>query len=162
MNNLAFSQAIEGYLLNAGARHLSPHTIADYLNTFHKFEDYAEDDPRFVMISQNEIQEFLAAQTVEVRRFGWFPQSFHIKFGSKVKVRPLTPPISYSLAPTHLLTKRVFQGYSPREGVSSGGVWTQDLAQRSGRRLGESLPYFGGQSAGRAAIETQFEGALKG
>jgi site-specific recombinase XerC len=63
MNNLIFSQAIEGYLLNAGARHLSPHTIADYLNTFHKFEDYAEDDPRFLTISQNDIQEFLAAQT---------------------------------------------------------------------------------------------------
>ena len=63
MNNLTFSQAIEGYLLNAGARHLSPHTVADYLNTFHKFEDYSEDDPCFVAISQNDIQEFLAAQT---------------------------------------------------------------------------------------------------
>ena len=47
MNNLTFSQAIEGYLLNAGARHLSPHTVADYLNTFHKFEDYVEDDSLF-------------------------------------------------------------------------------------------------------------------
>jgi site-specific recombinase XerD len=63
MNNLTFSQAIEGYLLNAGARHLSPHTIEDYLNTFHKFETYMESDPRFVEISQNDIQEFLAAQT---------------------------------------------------------------------------------------------------
>ncbi|MFZ1043096.1 MAG: tyrosine-type recombinase/integrase [Anaerolineales bacterium] len=63
MNNLTFSQAIEGYLLNAGARHLSPHTVADYLNTFHKFEDYVEDDSCFIAISQNDIQEFLAAQT---------------------------------------------------------------------------------------------------
>ena len=63
MNTLTFSQAIEGYLLNAGARHLSPHTIADYLNTFHKFEDYAEDNSCFVAISQNDIQEFLVAKT---------------------------------------------------------------------------------------------------
>ena len=63
MNKLTFSQAIEGYLLNAGARHLSSHTIEDYLNTFHKFETYMESDPRFVEVSQNDIQEFLAAQT---------------------------------------------------------------------------------------------------
>ena len=63
MNKLTFSQAIEGYLLNAGARHLSPHTIADYLNTFRKFEIYKDDDLRFASISQNDIQEFLAAQT---------------------------------------------------------------------------------------------------
>ncbi len=63
MNNLTFSQAIEGYLLNAGARHLSPHTIVNYLNTSRKFEDYAEDDLCFVAVSQNDVQEFLAAQT---------------------------------------------------------------------------------------------------
>jgi site-specific recombinase XerD len=48
--------------LNTGARHFGPHTIADYLNTLHKFEDYSGDDPWFVAISQNDIQESLAAQ----------------------------------------------------------------------------------------------------
>jgi integrase/recombinase XerD len=62
MNTLTFSQIIEGYLLNAGARHLSPHTVEDYLYTFHKFASFMGDDVQFTAISQNDIQRFLAAQ----------------------------------------------------------------------------------------------------
>ena len=35
--------------------------------------------------------------------------------------------------------------YLPWQGVSSGGIWTQDLAQRSGWWIGEPLPHSGGQ-----------------
>ncbi len=63
MHTLTFSQIIEGYLLNAGARHLSPHTIEDYLNTFHKFETFMGDDVSFTSISKHDIQRFLTAQT---------------------------------------------------------------------------------------------------
>jgi hypothetical protein len=36
MSKITFSQAMQGYFLAAGARHLSKHTIRDYLNTLLK------------------------------------------------------------------------------------------------------------------------------
>jgi len=43
-NPITFSQALEGYLLYADACRLSPHTIADYTNTFRKFQIFLNDD----------------------------------------------------------------------------------------------------------------------
>jgi hypothetical protein len=37
MNSVTFSQIVDGYLLAANARHLSPHIIRDYITTFKKF-----------------------------------------------------------------------------------------------------------------------------
>lgn len=42
---ITFSQALEGYFLHADARRLSPHTIADYANTFRKFQNHLGNDP---------------------------------------------------------------------------------------------------------------------
>jgi hypothetical protein len=39
---ITFSQALEGYFLHADARRLSPHTIADYANTFRKFQQFLD------------------------------------------------------------------------------------------------------------------------
>ena len=36
MKQLTLSQAIEGFLLEKQAQHLSPHTVADYTNAFRK------------------------------------------------------------------------------------------------------------------------------
>ena len=44
MSKITFSQAKEGYLLAAGARHLSEHTIRDYVNTLTKFSNFLEED----------------------------------------------------------------------------------------------------------------------
>jgi site-specific recombinase XerD len=62
--SLTFSDAVEGYLLAATARHLSKNTIADYINTFRKFHIYLDDDPIFEEITKEQIEGFLAAQTV--------------------------------------------------------------------------------------------------
>lgn len=63
-SSLSFSDAVEGYLLNATARHLSKNTIADYIYTFRKFEDFLVEDSPFEDITPIDIQEFLAAQNV--------------------------------------------------------------------------------------------------
>ena len=39
-SKLTFSQAVNGYLLAAQSRHLSQHTIDEYLNTFRKFQTF--------------------------------------------------------------------------------------------------------------------------
>jgi site-specific recombinase XerD len=63
MNTLiSISQAIEGYLLAAGARHLSPHTIADYKNTFNKFLSCLDQDPPIADITNRQIESFLASR----------------------------------------------------------------------------------------------------
>lgn len=63
-NLISFSDAVEGYLLNATARHLSKHTIADYITTFRKFRIFLNDDPPFEEITLQQIEAFLAAQKV--------------------------------------------------------------------------------------------------
>ena len=62
MNTITFSQSIEGYLLAANARRLSPNTINDYSFTFHKFKQYLGDDPPIADISVRDIQIFLSNQ----------------------------------------------------------------------------------------------------
>jgi integrase/recombinase XerD len=56
---IALSQAIEGYLLDAHARHLSPKTIADYTNTFNRFRAHIGDPP-LASITPDDIRHFLA------------------------------------------------------------------------------------------------------
>lgn len=68
-HSISFSQAVEGYLLAANARRLSQHTLADYVNTFRKFQDYLQaqglaDDPPIESIQSKTIEAFLAAQPV--------------------------------------------------------------------------------------------------
>lgn len=62
MNSISISQAIEGYLLNANARHLSERTIADYTNTFNKLLLYLAEDKAIVEITQKDIEGFLSSQ----------------------------------------------------------------------------------------------------
>ena len=62
--SITFSEAVEGYLLAATARHLSKHTIRDYLNTYRKFQIFLDHDPPFDKITNKQIEAFLAAQTV--------------------------------------------------------------------------------------------------
>lgn len=61
---LSFSDAVEGYLLNANARRLSKYTIADYSYTFRKFQDFLMADPPFEEITAKDIETFLALQEV--------------------------------------------------------------------------------------------------
>ena len=64
MNSITFSQIVDGYLLAAGARHLSKHTIRDYVTTYRKFSNYLNHDPPIDLISAKKVEEFLAAQNV--------------------------------------------------------------------------------------------------
>ena len=59
---LTLSQAIEGYFLAAHARRLSPHTLADYDNTFRKFEAFLGIDPPLARITPAQIRRFLRSQ----------------------------------------------------------------------------------------------------
>ena len=61
---ISFTQAIEGYLLAANARHLSPNTLLDYTNTYRKFIKFLNSDPPMDEISVETIEIFLANQTV--------------------------------------------------------------------------------------------------
>jgi len=63
MSKITFSQAKEGYLLAAGARHLSEHTIRDYVNTLTKFSKFLDEDPPIEEITRHHVEAFLAAQT---------------------------------------------------------------------------------------------------
>jgi site-specific recombinase XerD len=56
---LTLSQAIDGYNLYAQARGLSPHTIADYNNTYRKFRYFLQGDPPLSEITPQHIQRFL-------------------------------------------------------------------------------------------------------
>jgi site-specific recombinase XerD len=61
---IVFSQALTGYFLDAHARHLSQHTLADYQNTFKLFQEYLQDDPEVSQISIEQISGFLASRLV--------------------------------------------------------------------------------------------------
>ena len=63
-STITFSQAVNGYLLAAQSRHLSQHTIDEYLNTFRKFQASLDDDPPLITLSPGDVEAFLAAQTV--------------------------------------------------------------------------------------------------
>ena len=64
MNRFTFSQVIEGYLLAANARHLSPHTIKDYTNTYRKFLNHLGEDPYFAAITSKQVEDFFRVQEV--------------------------------------------------------------------------------------------------
>lgn len=57
------STIIEGFTLAQNARRLSEHTLADYSNTFRKFQRFLDGDPLFNEITQTQIESFLASQT---------------------------------------------------------------------------------------------------
>ena len=58
-NSLSLSQAIDGFLLEKRAQGLSPHTIADYLNGFHKLQDHLDDDPPIGSITLHQVRAFM-------------------------------------------------------------------------------------------------------
>ena len=58
MKQLTLSQAIEGFLLEKQAQHLSPHTVADYTNAFRKLQAHLGDVP-FAGITADQIRGFL-------------------------------------------------------------------------------------------------------
>lgn len=69
---ISLSQAILGYQLDARARRLSPHTLADYQNSFRKFQDYiathpvnpvhpVDTDPDLAAITPDHVRGFLAS-----------------------------------------------------------------------------------------------------
>ena len=64
MNSVTFSQIVDGYLLAANARRLSPHTIRDYITTFNKFIRFQGDDLPIESISAKQVESFLAQQKV--------------------------------------------------------------------------------------------------
>jgi integrase/recombinase XerD len=64
MKNLTLSKALEGFDLASRARHLSPNTLAEYQNTFRKLQAFLREDPPLIDISKDQIEEFLAVQTV--------------------------------------------------------------------------------------------------
>jgi len=63
-NPITFSQAVDGYLLDAGARRLSSHTVADYTVTFRKFAHFLGNDPALAAVTPGHVRAFLAAQPV--------------------------------------------------------------------------------------------------
>jgi len=63
MSKITFSQAMQGYFLAAGARHLSEHTIRDYVNTLTKFKNFLGEDLPIQEITRHHIESFFAAQT---------------------------------------------------------------------------------------------------
>jgi site-specific recombinase XerD len=60
-NRITLSRAIEGYFLAAHARRLSRHTLADYDNTFRRFEAFLDRDPPLAEIGPAEITAFLGS-----------------------------------------------------------------------------------------------------
>lgn len=68
MTGITLSQAIDGHTLALEAAHRSPHTVADYHNTFRKFDAYLEEqcgkqNPPLDSITYEQIAGFLAAQS---------------------------------------------------------------------------------------------------
>jgi integrase/recombinase XerD len=60
---LTFQQTLNGYLLACEARHLSPHTISDYRNSFKVFSKFQDPNTPFEEITKKNIEEFLAGFT---------------------------------------------------------------------------------------------------
>jgi integrase/recombinase XerD len=63
MNTLTLSIAIDGYLLEASARRLSPNTIKFYTHIFRKFTRHFTNDPPMSAITTTDIKQFLASLT---------------------------------------------------------------------------------------------------
>lgn len=62
MKSITLSQSIVGYTIAAQARRLSPHTLADYGNTFRKLQRHLG-DPALDSITAADLRAFLNAQT---------------------------------------------------------------------------------------------------
>ena len=60
-SRVTLSRAIEGYFIAAHARRLSPHTLADYDNTFRRFEAYLNRDPPLASLGPADIRGFLGS-----------------------------------------------------------------------------------------------------
>lgn len=63
MKPIKLSQAITGYFINAYARQLSPHTIADYQNILNKFQAHMESDYLMSDITSTHVALFLGAHS---------------------------------------------------------------------------------------------------
>lgn len=61
---ISFSDAVDGYFLAAGARHLSQHTLADYAYTFRKFGAFLGTNPNIKEITAHDVESFLRCNTV--------------------------------------------------------------------------------------------------
>src|SRR3990172_2243577 len=59
MNKLSLSQAVDGYLLQANARHLSSDTIRNYRTAFEKFTRHLGPDAPFHSITHRDVEGFL-------------------------------------------------------------------------------------------------------
>lgn len=60
---LTLKQVLHGYLLACEARHLSPHTVSDYRNSFRLFQKHVDPETFFEDITKQHIEEFLAGFT---------------------------------------------------------------------------------------------------
>jgi site-specific recombinase XerD len=94
--NISLSDAIEGYLLAANARHLSPHTLADYNNTFRKFQTFLDDDLPIEDITSQHVESFLAIQTVSNKTIS----NYHIGLSAL-----WTWAVKANITPKHIVRK---------------------------------------------------------
>lgn len=61
--SLSLKKVSQGFILSAQSRHLSIHTINDYLNTLKKFIDYIGENHAFETITHRHVEGFLASVT---------------------------------------------------------------------------------------------------
>ncbi len=61
MNSPTLSQCIEGYLIAAQARRLSPNTLADYTNSFRRLQRFLNADPPINAIDVKTLTHFMAS-----------------------------------------------------------------------------------------------------
>lgn len=63
INALSIKKVAQGFILYAQSRHLSPRTIADYLNTLRKFTTHVGEEKNFHTITHRHVENFLASMT---------------------------------------------------------------------------------------------------
>jgi integrase/recombinase XerD len=63
MKTFLYSKVVEGFLLSANARHLSPHTINDYTRALTKFAVFLDGDLPVHQITHHHIEKFILSQT---------------------------------------------------------------------------------------------------
>jgi site-specific recombinase XerD len=61
MKQIFYSNAVEGFTMSLGARHLSPNTITDYNRTLAKFHTYLKEDMPVTDITHGHVEGFLAS-----------------------------------------------------------------------------------------------------
>ncbi len=100
MDTFTLSQIVEGYTLYAQARQLSPHTLADYHNTFRKLSAFLEEDPPIQQITRQDLERFLAAQKVSKKTLlnyhtglsALWRWSYSEGYASSILPRQIDPP----------------------------------------------------------------------